>query len=494
VGRGTPIADQFLKLRLGGDMALLQALSRRVIAADDASPGTVLDHTFLAEHTLGLEAFRQHLQSLSEADVAEATGLNAREIDELAKRYLAADRVIICWAMGLTQHKHAVVTIREIANLLLLRGNIGKPGAGACPIRGHSNVQGDRTMGIWEKPRPEFIDGLAAEFGIPFPKEHGADVVESVRRMRDGAIKMFFAIGGNFAAAVSDTVETEAALRATELTVQVSTKLNRSHAITGAEALILPTLGRTEIDRQSSGEQFVTVEDTVCQVHSSRGRLEPAAALLRSEVAIVCQLARRVLGEDHPVPWQEFEADYDTIRDRIARTVPGCEDYNRRVRDPNGFTLPHGPRDERRWPTQSGRAEITVNALEWPKCPADRLLLQTVRSHDQFNTTIYGLDDRYRGVRKGRRVVFVNPNDLRTLGFADGDIVDLHSEWKDGVDRMAEHFRVVAYPTARGCAAAYFPEANSLVPLDSQADRSGTPTSKAVVIRLEPARSHAANR
>jgi molybdopterin-dependent oxidoreductase alpha subunit len=492
VGRGTAIADQFLKLRLGGDMALLKALSRRVIEADDRAPRSVLDHQFIAEHTIGLPEFRQHLQEISDADIAEATGLRSEEIDELALRYIAAERVIVCWAMGLTQHKHAVVTIREIVNLLLLRGNIGKPGAGACPIRGHSNVQGDRTMGIWEKPKPEFIDGLEREFGMTFPYEHGADVVESVRRMRDGVVKVFFALGGNFAAAASDTVATEAAFRRTRLSVQVSTKLNHSHGITGAEALILPTLGRTEVDRQRDGDQFVTVEDTVCRVHASHGTLTPASPSLLSEVAIVCQLARRVLGDKSRIPWRDFEDDYNTIRDRISRTVPGCEDYNRRVREPNGFVLPHGPRDERRWPTKSGRAEITVNELEWPRCPPGRLLLQTVRSHDQFNTTIYGLDDRYRGIRKGRRVVFVNPDDLTELGFADGDVVDLHSEWTDGLDRVAEHFRVVSFPSARGCAAAYFPEANSLVPLDSQADRSGTPTSKAIVLRLEPARSHAA--
>jgi formate dehydrogenase major subunit len=478
-GRGTTIADQFVQLRLGGDMALLQAVSKRVIDAG------ALDDEFVAEHTTGLEQFRAHLATLSADDVATATGVGADAIDELAGRYINADRVIICWAMGLTQHKHAVATIREIVNLLLLRGNIGKPGAGAAPIRGHSNVQGDRTMGIWEKPAPEFIDGLIKEFGIAFPKEHGADTVESVRRMRDGEVKVFMAVGGNFVAAVSDTAATEAAVRRTDLTVQVSTKLNHSHAVTGNEALILPTLGRTEIDSQASGPQFVTVEDTVCQVHQSHGSLTPASPLLLSEVAIICRTARHTLGEDHPIPWAAFESDYDTIRDRIARTVPGCEDFNRRVREPGGFTLPHGPRDERRWPTESGLAEITCNELEWPACPPNRLLLQTVRSHDQFNTTIYGLDDRYRGVRKGRRVVFVNPDDLAIFGVHDGDIVDLHSEWKDGVDRVAAEFRAVSFPTARGCAAAYFPEANSLVPLDSQADRSGTPTSKAIVIRLE---------
>ncbi len=491
LGRGTQLADQFLQLRLGGDMALMQAVSRRVIDADDRAPGSVLDHAFLAQHTRGLPEFRAHLEQLSDADVLAATGLTSAEIDELAQRYISANRVIICWAMGLTQHKHAVVTIQEIVNLLLLRGNIGKPGAGASPIRGHSNVQGDRTMGIWERPPAAFIDALDGEFGMTFPREYGTDVVDSVRHMRDGIIKVFMAMGGNFAAANSDTVVTEAAFRRTRLTVQVSTKLNHSHGITGDEALILPTLGRTEVDRQAGGEQFVSVEDTVCRVHASHGKLEPAAPSLRSEVAIVCQLARRMFGADSPVPWEDFEADYDAIRDRIARVVPGCEDYNRRVREPDGFVLPHPPRDERRWPTKSGLAEITVNPLEWPRCPPGRLLLQTVRSHDQFNTTIYGLDDRYRGVRKGRRVVFVNPDDLAELGFADGDIVDLHSEWSDGVDRIAEHFRVIAFPTARGCAAAYFPEANSLVPLDSQADRSGTPTSKAIVLRLEPARSHA---
>jgi molybdopterin-dependent oxidoreductase alpha subunit len=492
LGRGTQIADQFLQLRLGGDMALLQALSKRVIEAEDRSPGDVLDHDFLEQHTHGLAEFRTHLQGLSEADVLEATGLQPTEIDELAQRYINADRVIICWAMGLTQHKHAVVTIQEVINLLLLRGNIGKPGAGASPIRGHSNVQGDRTMGIWERPPAAFIDALEAEFGMPFPREHGVDVVDSVRRMRDGEVTVFFAMGGNFAAANSDTVATEAAFRRTNLTVQVSTKLNHSHGITGEEALILPALGRTEVDRQAGGEQFVSVEDSVCRVHASTGKLEPASPELLSEVAIVCRLARRVLGDDNPLPWKDFEADYDTIRDRIARVVPGCADYNRRIREPNGFVLPHGPRDERRFPTKSGFAEIVVNELEWPKCPPGRLLLQTVRSHDQFNTTIYGLDDRYRGVRKGRRVVFVNPDDLQELGFADGEIVDLHSEWKDGVDRIAEHFRVISFPTARGCAAAYFPEANPLVPLDSQADRSGTPTSKAIVLRIEPARSHTA--
>ncbi|HTW20031.1 MAG TPA: FdhF/YdeP family oxidoreductase [Mycobacteriales bacterium] len=490
IGRGTALADQFLQVRLGGDMALLQAVAKRVIAADDRDPGSVLDQAFIDEHTIGLDAYRAHLAGVSDEDVLEATGLRSAEIDELALRYIASNATIVTWAMGLTQHKHAVVTIQEIVNLLLLRGNIGKPGAGASPIRGHSNVQGDRTMGIWERPPAAFIDAMEREFGLTFPREPGVDVVDAVRGMRDGRIKVFLAVGGNFVAATSDTVTTEAALRRTRLSVQVSTKLNHSHGVTGEEALILPTLGRTEIDRQASGEQFVTVEDTVCRVHLSHGRLEPASADLLSEVAIIARLARAVLGNRGDLPWEQFVTDYDTIRDRIARVIPGCDDYNAKVRRPNGFVLPHPPRDERRFPTKSGKAEIVVNDLEWPRCPPGRLLLQTVRSQDQFNTTIYGLDDRYRGVRKGRRVVFVNPDDLAELGFTDGDIVDLHSEWNDGVDRIAEHFRVIAFPTARGCAAAYFPEANPLVALDSQADRSGTPASKAIILRLEPARSH----
>ena len=387
-----------------------------------------------------------------------------------------------------------MATIREIVNLQALRGNVGRPGAGFAPIRGHSNVQGDRTMGIWERPRPAFLDALESEFGFTMPRADGYDVVDSIRAMRDGRAQVFFALGGNFVSAVSDTPVAEAALRTTRLSVQVSTKLNRSHAVPGQQALILPTLGRTELDEQASGPQFVSVEDTVCAVHPSRGRLAPASPRLRSEVAIVCGLAARTLGDRAPVDWLSYVDDYDRIRERISRTVPGCADYNRKIRQDGGFVLPHAPRDSRTFPTASGRLEITVNELEWPRVPAGRLLLQTVRSHDQFNTTIYGLDDRYRGVRRGRRVVFVHAADLVELGFTDGDHVDIHSEWADGVDRHVDGFRVVAFPTARGCAAAYFPETNPLVPLDSQAERSGTPTSKAVVVRLEVGRAIASLR
>lgn len=485
VGRGTDLADQFLQIRSGGDMALLQWVSRRVLEAEDRIPGTVLDHEFLAEHTLGLDDFRAHLEALDEAEVLAATGLSAAEMDELADRYLAADRVIITWAMGLTQHRKGVDTIKEIVNLLLLRGNIGKPGAGASPIRGHSNVQGDRTMGIWEKMPDAFLDALAAEFSFEPPRRHGLDSVGSIEAMQRGEIKVWFALGGNLVAAISDTAAAEAAMRGTELTVQVSTKLNRSHVVTGAEALILPTLGRTDVDLQATGPQFVSVEDSVCAVHATHGALPPVSPLLLSEVSIVSRLARAVLGDDGPIDWAGFERDYNTIRDSISRVVPGFADFNRQVRRKGGFVLPNGPRDSRTFPTPTGKAMITVNELVPVECPPGRLLLQTIRSHDQFNTTMYSLSDRYRGIKNGRDVVFVNPDDLAELGLADGDRVDVVSEWRDEPDRVLPGYRVVAYPTSRGCAAAYFPEANVLVPLSSTALGSNTPVSKAVVVRLD---------
>lgn len=489
VGRGTALADQFLQIRLNGDMALFQGLSRRLLDAEDAAPGTVLDHAFLAEHTSGFTEFVHHVRAhLTDADIAVATGLAATEIDELARRVLAADRVVVCWAMGLTQHANAVATIQEVVNFLLLRGNIGRPGAGVCPVRGHSNVQGDRTMGIWEKMPDAFLDALGAEFTFTPPRAHGHDVVETIRAMRDGRVRVFLGLGGNFVAAGPDSAVTEAAMRACRLTVQVSTTLNRSHAVTGQAALILPTLGRTEVDVRAGGAQQVSVEDSMGMVHASRGTLPPAGPDLRSEVAIVCGLAEATLARraDDSVDWSGLAGDYRRIRGHIARVVPGFEDFDARLAAPGGFQLPHPPRDSRTFPTPDGRAAFTVNAVEILRVPPGHLLLQTVRSHDQYNTTVYGLDDRYRGVRGGRRVVFVHPDDLAALGIADGDHVDLVSVWTDGADRRAENFRAVAFPTARGCAAAYFPETNVLVPLDSTAARSNTPTSKSLVVRLEP--------
>ena len=491
IGHGTQIADQFLQIRLGGDMALLHAVSKRVLDAEAKNPGQVLDHAFLAEHCHGLEELKAHLAELDEAAVLEATGLRTEEIDELADRYLKAQKVIVCWAMGITQHKKGVATIKEIINLLLLRGNIGKPGAGASPIRGHSNVQGDRTMGIWEQMPPSFLDALGKEFSFDPPREHGADSVETIRQMRDGGIKVFVGMGGNFVGAISDTQAAISAMENTEMSVQISTKLNRSHTVTGAEALILPTMGRTEIDLQESGPQFVSVEDTVSAVHASHGAVPPVASGLLSEVAILSRLAQKVVGDRVSADWAGFEKNYDLIRDHIARVVPGCEDYNRKIRHKGGFVLPNGPRDSRKFDTPLGKAMLTVNQLEHVDRPAGTLILQSMRSHDQFNTTIYGNNDRYRGIKKGREVVFVSPEDLAELGLSDGQHVDIHGVYKDNVERVLHNYRVVSYPTAAGCAAAYYPEANVLVPLDSVAEGSQTPVSKAVIVRLEPARAHA---
>jgi molybdopterin-dependent oxidoreductase alpha subunit len=479
VGQGTTLADRFLQIRLNGDLALFQALSRLLLEAEDKAPGTVVDREFVDTHTAGFEDWATSVRAMDWALVEEATGLDRAAIEDTARDVLGAKSVIVCWAMGLTQHKNSVATIREVVNFLLLRGNVGRPGAGVCPVRGHSNVQGDRTMGIYEKPSEGFLDALRDEFGFEPPRHHGLDTVDAIRALRSGDAKVFFAMGGNFVAATPDTEVTEAAMRRARLTVQVSTKLNRSHAVCGEEALILPTMGRTERD----GDRFVTVEDSMGMVHASRGRLRPASDELLAEVAIVCRLAREVFGSDVHVPWEEFENDYDAIRDRIARVVPGFDDFNARVRNRDGFALPNGPRDARRFPTATGKANFTVNPLEVLRVPKGRLLLQTVRSHDQYNTTIYGMDDRYRGVSNGRRVVFVNPEDLAEAGMGDGDMVDLISEWPDG-ERRAEAFRAIAYPTALGCCAAYFPETNVLVPLDSVADTSNTPTSKSIVVRL----------
>jgi molybdopterin-dependent oxidoreductase alpha subunit len=487
-GRGTDLTDLFLQIKVGGDLALFSLLNRMLMRAEAETPG-VLDRDFIERYTHGFDAFAaHHSEGDDEAVLDEAlrrTGLPLAEIERLLAMVLAADKIVVCWAMGLTQHRHAVPTIREVVSFLLLRGNIGRPGAGVCPVRGHSNVQGDRTMGIWERMPDRFLDALGTEFDFKPPRDHGLDTVDTIRAMRDGRVKVFFAMGGNFVAATPDTAATEDAMRGCRLTVHVSTKLNRSHAVTGARALILPAFGRTDIDAPGGREQFVTVEDSMGIVHSSRGRVAPLSPHMRSEVAIVTGLARAVFGDADAVPWEDFAADYDRVRDRIERVVPGFTGYNARARVPGGFALPHAPRDERVFPTATGKANFTVNPVTSPEAGPGRLLLQTLRSHDQFNTTVYGLDDRYRGIRDGRRVVLVNPDDAAELGLRDGDYRDLVSEWSDG-DRRAPHFKIVHYPTARGCAAAYYPETNVLVPLDSVAEFSNTPTSKSIVVRFEP--------
>lgn len=487
LGKGTALADEFAQIRLGGDLALFQAIGHLLLSWEDAAPGTVLDREFIDDSTHGFEEYAKNLRELDWAAVDQATGLSREQIVKIGRMIADSERTVYCWAMGVTQHRHAVPTIQEITNVALLRGMIGRPGAGLCPVRGHSNVQGDRTMGVWEKMPETFLSALEAEFGIVAPRKHGMDTVDAIRAMRDGRGKVFVGMGGNFAAATPDSALTERALRSCELTVHVSTKLNRSHVVHGKTALILPTLGRTERDVQETGAQFVTVEDSMSCVHVSRGRLRPAGNELLSEVSIITRIARALFGDGHAVPWREFERDYDLIRDRIARVVPGCSNYNERVREPDGFVLPHPPRDSREFTgTKTGKAQFAASELEFPQVPAGRLLLQTLRSHDQYNTTIYGLSDRYRGIEDARRVVLAHAEDLAALGFADGDLVDLVSEW-EGSERRAERFRAVAYPTARGCAAAYFPEANALVPLDSVARKSNTPVSKAIIVRLEAA-------
>ncbi|URM91766.1 FdhF/YdeP family oxidoreductase [Streptomyces sp. MRC013] len=479
--KGTALTDLFLQIRIGGDQALFRLLNKLLLDTRGA-----VDEEFVRTHTHGFEEFAAAARAADWDETLTATGLTRDEIERALRMILASRRTVVCWAMGLTQHKHSVATIREIVNLLLLRGAIGRPGAGVCPVRGHSNVQGDRTMGIFERPSEAFLDALDREFGITSPRHHGYDVVRSIRALRDGRAKVFFAMGGNFVAASPDTHVTEAAMRRARLTVHVSTKLNRSHAVTGTRALILPTLGRTDRDVQASGRQFVTVEDSMGLVHASRGNLPPASPHLLSEPAIVARMARAVLGPSSATPWEEFEKDYAAVRDRIARVIPGFEDFNARLAaDPGGFALPHAPRDERRFPTATGKANFTAAPVEYPRVPEGRLLLQTLRSHDQYNTTVYGLDDRYRGIEGGRRVVLVHPDDAREQGLADGSYADLVGEWADGVERRAPRFRVVHYPTARGCAAAYYPETNVLVPLDATADVSNTPASKSVIVRLE---------
>jgi molybdopterin-dependent oxidoreductase alpha subunit len=476
--KGTDLADEFLQIRLSGDQALFAALARLTVEAG------AVDEEFVAAHCSEYDEYLAHLEGLDWDDVLAATGLSREQIESLARRYRDSERVIVCWAMGLTQHRDAVATIQEITNLMLLRGNIGKPGAGLCPVRGHSNVQGDRTMGIWEQAPEWFLDALGEEFDFSPRVEHGLDSVDTIRAMRSGEVRAFFSMGGNFVAATPDSAATAAAMTGLDLTVHVSTKLNKGHVVCGQESLILPCLGRTERDDQLAGAQVVSVEDSMGMVHVSRGRLDPASGQLLSEVAIVTRLGEELFSSDDPVDWAGMRADYDLIRDHISHVVPGFDDFNARVHEPGGFALAHPPRDSREFQTATGKARFTVNPLQTLAVPPGHLLLQTVRSHDQFNTTIYGLDDRYRGIHSGRRVVFVNADDLAELGFTDGEHVDLVSVWADG-ERRAEDFRVVPYATARGCAAAYFPETNVLVPLDSVAKVSNTPASKSVVIRLE---------
>ncbi|KFE69466.1 FdhF/YdeP family oxidoreductase [Hyalangium minutum] len=484
IGPGTAINRLWLPVRINGDVALLKGLGKALLEEDAKRPGQVVAKDFIRQRTTGFEAYVEALRAISWDEVVEQSGVPADQIRAAAQILANSDRTIFCWAMGLTQHQNAVANIQEIANLALMRGSIGKPGAGLCPVRGHSNVQGDRTMGIVEKPAPAFLDALQREFSFEPPRNPGLDTVATIRAMHAGQVKVLFALGGNFLSATPDTEFTAEALRRTRLTAHVSTKLNRAHLVHGRRALILPCLGRTERDVRTGGEQFVTVENSMGVVHTSRGAVEPASEHLRSEPDIVAGLARAVLGQRSRVEWQALVEDYDRIRERIARVVPGFQDFNRRVREPGGFYLPNGPR-EGRFTTPDGKARFTVHPLPRIELAPGQLLMMTIRSHDQYNTTLYGLDDRYRGILNGRRVVLLNPEDMRALGVSEGQVVDLTSHFR-GEQRVARRFVVVPYRIPRRCAATYFPETNVLVPIDNYAEKSRTPASKSVVISVTP--------
>jgi molybdopterin-dependent oxidoreductase alpha subunit len=484
LGRGTPIASRFVQVRINGDLALLKGIIRCLLEEEQRRPGQVLNHEFLRQHTHGLEAFQQQALAVAWNEIEEFSGLSRAEVESIAQIVLRSQAMIACWAMGLTQHKNAVATIQELVNLMLLRGHLGRPGAGLCPVRGHSNVQGDRTMGIWEKMPDAFLDRLRDTFGFEPPRRHGWDVVQSIHAMENGAAHIFVGMGGNFLSATPDTERTAQALARCRLTVQVSTKLNRAHLITGQQALILPCLGRTERDLQAGGEQFVSVENSMGIVHSSRGRLRPASPHLLSEPEIVARMAAATLGARSRVPWLWLIEDYDRIRDKIAKVIPGFEDYNQKVRQRGGFYLPNGARDNT-YATATGRANFSQNPLTGVRLEAGQFLLMTIRSHDQYNTTLYGLDDRYRGIYDGRRVVFLNPEEMREHGWQPGQYLDITSHFPTagGVEhRTALRFVAVPYDIPQRCAAAYFPEANVLIPLDSVAEMSNTPTSKSVVV------------
>ena len=484
-GRSTQLADLFLPVRINGDVAILQGIMKEMLAAEDLRPGTVFDHPFIREHTSGFEPFIQHLREASWNVIVEESGISRERIAEAARMVMSTDRLVVAWAMGLTQHKNAVGSIQECMNLLLLKGAIGRKGAGALPVRGHSNVQGDRTMGVWERAKPQFLASLGKEFNFSPPEHHGYDTVETLRAMHAGKVKVFVAMGGNFLSATPDTDYTAAGLRRCTLTAHVAIKLNRSHLVTGDDALILPTIGRSERDVQGGREQFVSVENSMGIVSKSQGRLDAPEGNLLSEPVIVARLARAVLGARTTVEWDRLASNYDGIRDRIERVIPGFDDFNLRVRQPGGFYLPNLPRDKREWATETKKANFTIHPIPRTVLQPGQVVMMSVRSHDQFNTTIYGLDDRYRGVYNERRVIFMNPEDVAELGLHAEQVVDLTSHF-EGETRVARQFVVVPYEIPRKCAATYFPETNVLVPVNSVADRSNTPTSKYVVITVAP--------
>ncbi|MBT8037981.1 MAG: FdhF/YdeP family oxidoreductase [Verrucomicrobiae bacterium] len=485
LGKSTPLASQYLQVKVNGDLALLRALGKELFEREDAQPGSVIDHDFVRQHTQGIDAYRHRCENANWDQLITQSGIPKNDIQQLADTILRRDRKLItCWAMGITQHRNAVATIREITNLHLLLGAIGRPAAGLCPVRGHSNVQGDRTVGIYEKMPESFLAALDGEFGITCPRQHGYDTVDAILAMHQGAAKVFFSLGGNFLQASPDTDFTAQALSNCTLTCQVSTKLNRSHLVTGQTAIILPCLGRSERDTQSGEDQFVTCENSMGIVHMSKGKLNPASPDLLSETDIVARLAKATVGDTRAIHWRQLVNHYDQIRDMIEKIIPDFAPYNQQVRHPGGFYLPNHAK-MRIWDTPTSKAEFSDSACDQFQVAEGRLVLQTLRSHDQYNTTIYGLNDRYRGIGMGRRIIFLHPDDMKSRGIAPVSQVDITSHWEDG-ERRAENFYAIPYDIPIGTAAAYFPEANVLVPVHSTALESNTPTSKSIEISLQP--------
>lgn len=477
MGIPTKLARQFLQVRLNGDQALLKGLCKTLL--EDRT----IDEPFITKHCLGFDDYRSHIASLDWSELERSSGVSKAAIQKAARRAASGSRkVITCWAMGLTQHRNAVATIQEVVNFHLLLGAIGRPGAGLCPVRGHSNVQGDRTMGIFEKMPARFHDALDREFQFQSPRHHGWDVVAAIRAMHEGRGKVFYALGGNFLQASPDTEFTAAALRQCSLTAHIATKLNRSHLVTGRTGLILPCLGRSEQDLRNGFPQFVTVENSMSVVHMSKGKLQPASPHLLSETAIVAGTARSVVGEKFGTDWDTLGNNYDQLRDRISRVLPEFGNFNERVRQEGGFTLRNPARDLE-WRTPSGKAHFATHDLSMVEPGPGQLVLQTFRSHDQFNTTVYGLNDRYRGIGNERRVLFMNPGDAKERNLKPLDPVDITSHF-EGETRLAKAFLVIPYDLPPGSCAAYFPEANVLVPVRSFADISLTPTSKSVIVTV----------
>ncbi len=483
IGSGTELADLHLPVTINGDVALLKA-TLLIMLAEEEKNGGVFDHRFIQEKTAGYEGFVTDLKTNDFDQCVLESGVEESLVRQAAQIIMNNDKIIICWAMGLTQHRNGVQNIREVVNLLLLKGSIGKPGAGTCPVRGHSNVQGDRTMGIWEKPKESFLQKLDEVFSFSAPRDHGYDVVDAIKAMHGGKAKVFFALGGNFLSASPDTEFCGEALRNCDLTVHVSTKPNRSHLIHGKTALILPCLGRSEKDVQKTGEQFLSVENSMGVVHSTQGNLKPASTLLLSEPDIVASLAKATLGAKSSVDWDKMIENYDNIRDVIEKVVPGFEFYNQKVREPQGFYLPNNARAANFEPTKTGKANFTINPVPFHNLNAGQYKMMTIRTHDQYNTTVYGLHDRYRGIYNERRVVLMNSEDMKSENLVENQKVNLIGRF-EGEIRRADNFLVVSYPIPRRCTATYFPETNVLVPINSVAEISNTPTSKLVVISIE---------